>query len=157
MAKFATDQATLNISDFTTDAASSIQPKPALLLRATHASYPVDVTIPDATKQVSNGAPYGLGANYVEFTPGSANGPLTLTFNGADGYAWRASAIVFGNGGASVVPISLDAGSAGTVVINGFGKQVSRVLLAASIADRGDVQVAYSYGATVGTGSVASK
>ena len=66
--------------------------------------YPVDVTIPEATKQVSNGAPYGLGANYVEFTPGSASGPLTLTFDGTDGHAWRVSAIVFGNGGPSVVP-----------------------------------------------------
>jgi hypothetical protein len=157
MGTFATDQATLRISDFTTDAASSIQPKPSLLLRATHASYPVDVTIPDGTKQVSNGAPYGLGANYIEFTPGSSTGPLTLSFDGVDGYAWRASAIVYGNGGTSVVPISLDAASAGSVVINGFGKQVSRVVLAASIADRAGVQVAYSYGASVGTGSVASK
>jgi hypothetical protein len=157
MGTFATDQATLRISDFTTDAASSIQPKPSLLLRATHASYPVDVTIPDGTKQVSNGAPYGLGANYIEFTPGSSTGPLTLSFDGVDGYAWRASAIVYGNGGTSVEPISLDAASAGSVVINGFGKQVSRVVLAASIADRAGVQVAYSYGASVGTGSVASK
>jgi len=157
-ATFAWDQATLKISDFTTDTPSSIQPKPSTLLRATHASYPVDVTIPEATKQVANGAPYGLGANYVEFTPGSASGSLTVTFNGADGYAWRASAIVFGNGGSSVVTIPLQSGSsAGSVVISGFGKQVSRVLLAATIADRSGVQVAYSYGASVGSGSVAAK
>jgi hypothetical protein len=155
-ASFAWDQATLRISDFTTDATSSIQPSPARLLRATHSSYPVDVTIPDATKQVSNGAPSGLGANYVEFTPGSASGALTVTFDGTDDYEWRASAIVFANGGASVVPITLDGGSAGSVVINGFGKQVSRVLLAATIADRSGVQVAYSYGASVG-GSLATK
>jgi len=156
-ASFAWDQATLRISDFTTDAASSIQPNPARLLRATHASYPVDVTIPDATKQSSNGAPYGLGANYVEFTPGSASGSLTLSFDGADGYAWRASAIVLGNGAPSVVSIDLDRGSAGSVVINGFGKQAGRVLLAVTIADRSGVQVAYSYGATVGSGSIAAK
>jgi hypothetical protein len=157
-ASFAWDQATLDISDFTTDATSSIQPDPAYLLRAKHASYPVDVVIPEATKQQGNGAPYGLGANYVQFTPGSASGALTLTFDGADGYEWRASAIVFGNGGVSVVPITLDPdGSAGSVVISGFGKQVSRVLLAATIADRSGVQVAYSYGASVGSGSVAAK
>ena len=156
-ATFAWDQPTLEISDFTTDATSSIQPNPDRLLRATHASYPVDVTIPDATKQTSNGAPSGLGANYVEFTPGSASGSLTLSFDGGDGYAWRASAIVFGNGGPSVVPIDLDGGSAGTVVISGFGKQTSRVLLAVTIADRSGVQVAYSYGATVGSGSIAAK
>ena len=157
MATFAWDQATLRISDFTTDATSSIQPSPARLLRATHDSYPVDVTIPEATKQVSNAAPYGLGANYVEFTPGSASGPLTLTFDGADGYAWRVSAIVFGNGAPTVVPIALDGASAGSVVINGFGKQASRVVLAATIADKDGVQVAYSYGATVGTGSLAAR
>ena len=78
----------------------------------------------------------------MEFTPGSASGSLTLTFDGADGYAWRASAIVFGNGGPSVVPIALDGGSAGSVVISGFGKQATRVLLAATIADRAGVQVA---------------
>src|SRR5687767_13740172 len=86
MAPFAWDQATMRISDFTTDATSSIQPNLARLLLATHAAYPVDVTIPEATMLVSNGAPYGLGANYVDFTPGSASGPLTLTFDGTDGH-----------------------------------------------------------------------
>jgi hypothetical protein len=157
-ATFAWDQATLNISDFTTDASSSIQPSASKLLRATHASYPVGETIPEATKQLANGAPYGLGANYVEFTPGSASGALTVTFDGADGYPWRASAIVFGSGGPSVVPIALEsASSAGSVVISGFGKQVSRVLLAATIADRSGVQVAYSYGASVGSGPIAAR
>lgn len=157
MATFAWDQATLRINDFTTDATSSIQPSPARLLRATHDSYPVDVTISEATKQAPNGAPYGLGANYVEFTPASASGPLTLTFDGADGYAWRASAIVFRSGGPSVLPIALDNGSAGSVVISGFGKQASRVVLAATIADREGVQVSYSYGASLGSGSLAAK
>jgi hypothetical protein len=157
MAKFATDQATLRISDFTTDASSSIQPNPARLLRTTHASYPVDVTVPDATKQVSNGAPYGLGGNYVEFTPAGGSSALTLTFDGADGYAWRASAIVYGNAGATIVPITLDdTTAAGSVVISGFGKQVSRVVLSVSIADRAGVQVPYSYGAALGTGALAS-
>jgi hypothetical protein len=157
MATFAWDQATMRISDFTTDAASSIQPDPARLLRTTHDSYPVDVTIPAATKQVSNGAPYGLGSNYVEFLPSSTSNVLTLTFDGTDGYAWRASAIVFGNGGPSVVPINLDGASSGSVVINGFGKQVARVLLAVTIADREGVQVPYSYGARLASGTVASK
>ena len=157
MATFAWDQATMRISDFTTDATSSIQPNPARLIRTTHDSYPVDVTIPAATKQTSNGAPYGLGSNYVEFLPGSTSNSLTLTFDGADGYAWRASAIVFGNGGPSVVPITLNGASAGSVVINGFGRQVSRVLLAATIADKEGVQVAYSYAASLGSGSLASK
>jgi len=157
MATFAWDQPTMRISDFTTDATSSIQPNPARLIRTTHDSYPVDVTIPAATKQTSNGAPYGLGSNYVEFLPGSTSNSLTLTFDGADGYAWRASAIVFGNGGPSVVPITLNGASAGSVVINGFGRQVSRVLLAATIADKEGVQVPYSYGATLGSGSLASK
>jgi hypothetical protein len=117
----------------------------------------VDVTIPDATKQKPNGAPYGLGTNYVEFIPGSSSSSLTLSFDGKDGNAWRASAIVFGNGGPSVVPIALDQGSAGSVVINGFGRQVSKVVLAATIADRGAVQVPFRYGAVLGSGTLASK
>jgi hypothetical protein len=157
MVRFASAQATLGISDFTTDAPSSIVPTTSLLLRASHASYPVAVSIPNATKQVANGAPYGLGANYVELTPGSSAGDLTLTFDGTDGYAWRASAIVFGRSGVTTVPISLDAGSAGSVSIKGFGTQVSRVLLAATIADRPGTQVPFSYGATVGAATVAAK
>jgi hypothetical protein len=157
MADFAADQIALRISDFTSDATSSIQPVPARLLRATHDSYPVDVTVPDATKQQPNGAPYGLGANYVAFVPGASSSSLTLSFDGNDGYEWRASAIVYGNGGPSVVPISLDKGSAGSVVISGFGRQVSKVVLAATIADRGAVQVPFRYGAVLGSGTLASK
>jgi hypothetical protein len=157
IAKFAWDQATLDISDFTTDATSSIQPNPARLLRTSHDTYPVDVTIPEATKQVSNGAPYGLGSNYIEFKPGTTSGTLTLTFDGTDGYAWRASAIVYGQGAPSVVPITLNGGSAGTVVVNGFGNQVTRVVLAATIADKPGVQVPYSYGAAVAATTLAKK
>ena len=84
-------------------------------------------------------------------------GSADTDFDGADGYAWRASAIVFGNGSPSVVPIALDDGSAGSVVISGFGKQATRVVLAATIADREGVQVPYRYGASLGTGSLAAK
>ena len=42
-------------------------------------------------------------------------------------------------------------------MISGFGRQASRVVLAATIADREGVQVAYSYGASLGAGSVATK
>jgi hypothetical protein len=56
----------------------------------------------------------------------------------------------------TVIPMSLDGGSAGSVVVRSFGQQTSRVLLAATIADRAGVQVPYSYGATVGT-TVATK
>jgi hypothetical protein len=150
MKAFAVAQPTLGISDFTTDKASSIVPDPARLLRATHSGYPVDVSIPDATKQTSNGAPYGLGANYVEFTPGSASGTLTLTFDGADGYEWRVYAIVYtAKNGPSTVPMTLDAGSAGSLTVSGFGKTATRVVLAATIADKAGVQVPFAYGASV--------
>jgi hypothetical protein len=157
MKAFASAQPTLDISDFTTDPASSINPSPARLLRASYSAYPVNVTIPDATKQVSNGAPYGLGSNFIEFLPASSSGSLTLTFDGTDGYAWRAAAIVYGSSGPTVVPISLDGGSAGSVVISGFGKQATRVVLSATIADKPGVLVPYSYSASVGTGTLASK
>jgi hypothetical protein len=158
MAGYAWDQVTMRISDFTTDATSSIQPNPARLLRTTHDTYPVSVSIPSATKQTSNGAPYGLGSNYIEFTPGSSSGTLTLSFDGADGYAWRASAIVYGNGAPTVAPISLAPGSAaGSVTVSGFGRQVTRVVLAATIADREGVQVPYSYGASVAAATLAGR
>jgi hypothetical protein len=158
MTFFAADQATLGISDFTTDRASSIVPNAAYLLRATHSSYPVSVTVPEATKQQANGAPYGLGANYVELTPGSSSGPLTITFDGADGYAWRVAAIVYGGrGGPVVTPMVLDGGAAGSLVVSGFGKEVTRVVLAATIADRAGAQVPYSYGASVSSATLASK
>ena len=102
MTRFAPAQQLLGISDFTTDRPSSIVPNTAYLLRASHASYPVDVTIPDATKQVANGAPYGLGGNFIEFLPGSSSGDLTLRFDGEDGYAWRVQAIVYGRSGTTV-------------------------------------------------------
>ena len=157
MATFAWDQATLRISDFTTDPTSSVQPNPARLLRTTHSTYPVSVSIPAATKHDANGAPYGLGSNYIEFTPGGASGALTLSFDGTDGYAWRASAIVYGGGAPAVVPISLSGGSAGSVVVNGFGNAVTRVLLAVTIADREGVQVPYSYGASLGAAALAAR
>ena len=59
--------------------------------------------------------------------------------------------------GASVVPISLDQSSAGSVVISGFGRQVSKVVLAATIVDRGAVQVPFHYSAVVGAGTLAAK
>ena len=157
METYAWDQVRLQISDFTTDATSSVLPNPARLLRTTHSAYPVSVGIPAATKHAPNGAPYGLGSNYVEFTPGTASGALTLSFDGTDGYAWRASAIVYGSGGSEVVPIALGSGAAGSVVVGGFGSQVSRVLLAVTIADRDGVQVPYSYGASVGAAAIAAR
>ncbi len=150
MTAFAAAEPTLDIGDFTADPPSSIVPRTSLLLRATHAAYPVSVAIPAATKQSGNGAPYGLGANFVEFTPGGASGDLELSFDGLDGYAWRVSAIVYGRT-PSVLSVPLDAGSAGSIVVRGFGKSVTRVVLSATIADRAGVQVPFSYGATVGT------
>jgi hypothetical protein len=155
---FALAQPTLNISDFTTDPTSSIQPNPARLLRASYSAYPVSETIPDATKHAANGAPYGLGSNFIEFLPGSASGSLTLAFDGTDGFAWRVSAIVYGaSGNPSIVPMSLNGGSAGSLVVSNFGKQVTKVLLAATIADKPGVQVPYSYSASVGGATVAAK
>jgi Family of unknown function (DUF6055) len=158
MAAFAAAQPTLDISDFTTDQPSSILPNAARLLRATHSSYPVSVAIPDATKQVGNGAPYGLGANFVEFTPGTTSGSLTISFDGTDGFAWRVSAIVYGSKGTpTVVPMSLDGSSAGSLVVSGFGSKATRVLLAATIADRPGVLVPYTYSATVDAATVAAR
>ena len=157
METFASDQVRMQISDFLPGESSSVQPNPARLLRTTHSTYPVSVAIPAATKHAANGAPYGLGSNYVEFTPGTASGALTLSFDGTDGYAWRASAIVYAGGASTVLPISLSGGSAGSVVVDDFGSGVTRVLLAVTIADREGVQVPYSYGASVGAAALAAR
>ena len=52
---------------------------------------------------------------------------------------------------------TLDAGSAGSLVVRDFGRQATRVVLAVTIADRAGVQVPFSYGATVGGGTVAAR
>ncbi len=147
---FAPGEYTLDISDFTTDGPSVI-PVPRNLIRAVHSSYPVAVDIPVSKGNVINRAPWGLGANFVEFVPGSANaGSLTVTFDGSDGFAWRAFAVATdAKGRSSVVPIALDAGSAGATTIPGFGVRWKRVALVPTIADRPGAEVPYSYRATV--------
>ena len=152
IAAFAPAQPTLGLSDFASGATSVIPtPNTSLLLRAQHASYPVNVTIPVATSKVPNGAPYGLGSNFVEFVPGAADDVLTLTVDGGDGYAWRAFAILTAkSGGTSVVPIALDAKSAGSYVVRGFGRTTAKVTLAVTIAGREGVQVPFAYAATLG-------
>jgi hypothetical protein len=132
-------QIALGINDFDgSEGTSSVQPNPALLLRARHAAYPVSVTVPPSTAKVPNGAPSGLGSNFVEFTPaaGAASSDLTLTFDGADGPQWRAYAVVTGRRGVTTVPIALDGGAAGSYVVRDFGGGVTRVVLAVTIADR---------------------
>jgi hypothetical protein len=159
LAAFAPAQATLDLSDFTTDAPSLVPVDAGLLLRARHASYPVDATIAAATRQTPNRAPYGLGSNFVEFTPGAAAGDLTLTVDGADGHAWRAYAIVHGDRGRPEVrPIALDGASAGTLTVSGFGgRGATKVTLAVTIADRAGVQVPWRYAARVGAATVAAR
>ncbi|MDF1505291.1 MXAN_6640 family putative metalloprotease [Roseisolibacter sp. H3M3-2] len=156
IAAFAPAQPTLGVADYATGTSVVPNPRTALLLRATHDAYPVSVAVPAATKQVANGAPWGQGANYVEFLPTGADGTLTLTVDGADGYAWRAYAIVTAKtGGTTTVPIALDGASAGTATIRGFGRTAAKVTLAVTIADAKGVQVPFAYGATLG-GAVAN-
>lgn len=145
---FAPAEYLLGISDFTTDGPSVI-PLPRNLISAVHTTYPVSVTVPPSKGNVVNRAPWGLGANFVEFRP-AANGTLTVTFDGSDGFAWRAFAVASdAKGRSTVLPISLDAGSAGSVTISGFGSRWVRVTLVPTIADRPGAEVPYSYSAAV--------
>ncbi|MGH7519769.1 MAG: MXAN_6640 family putative metalloprotease [Gemmatimonadales bacterium] len=146
---FAPAEYTLNISDFTTDGPSVI-PIPRNFISATHSTYPVAVDVPVSKGNVINRAPWGLGANFVEFQPAST-GALTVRFDGTDGFAWRALVITTdARGRNTIVPIVLDGASAGSVTIAGFGNRWSRVTLVPTIADRAGAEVPYSYGATVG-------
>jgi hypothetical protein len=153
MKAFAPAEYLHDISDFTTDRPSiveSIRPLRSLV-RATHATYPVSVDVPASTNREPNRAPWGLGANFVDFT--NASGAITLTFHGTDGFAWRAYVVATSaNGKTSILPIALDGGSAGSITVDGMGSRWSKVTLAVTIADRPGVAVPFSYGATVGRG-----
>ena len=148
---FAVAEYTLGISDFTTDPASVIPLPTALPIRAEYEAYPVSVTVGPGTNKVDNRAPWALGgANFVEFVP-AGSGTLTLTFDGADGFAWRAVAVATPtNGGTpTTFTISLNAGSAGSIAISGFGTKWSKVALVPSIVGTDGSAVTYSYGASV--------
>ncbi len=151
MKAFAPSEYLNGISDFTTDRPSvveSIRPL-ASITRATHSSYPVSVAVPASTNREPNRAPYGLGANFVDFT--NASGSLTVSFDGTDDFAWRAYVIATpaGGGKTTVLPVTLDGGSAGSITVDGMGTRWSKLTLAVTIADRPGVAVPYSYGALV--------
>ena len=139
-----------DISDFTTDRPSiveSIRPLRSVT-RATHSSYPVSVAVPASTNKEPNRAPWGLGANFVDFT--NATGSVTVSFDGTDDFAWRAYVIATAGGGKSaILPMTLDGGSAGSITVDGMGSRWSKLTLAVTIADRAGAAVPYSYGAVV--------
>ena len=149
MKAFAPAEYLHDISDFTTDPPSVVESiRPLIsLTRATHSSYPVSVAIPASTNKTFNRAPYGLGANFIDFT--NASGSLTVSFDGTDGFAWRAYVIASASAGrTSVLPIALDGGSAGSITVDGMGTRWSKLTLVVTIADRAGVAVPYSYGAS---------
>jgi len=157
MKAFAPAEYLSDISDFTTDQPSvveSIRPLRSVT-RATHASYPVSVVVPASTNKDPNRAPYGLGANFVDFT--NASGSVAVSFDGTDGFAWRAYVIATSEGGGkvSILPVALDGGSAGSITVDGMGTRWSKLTLAVTIADRAGAAVPYSYGATVSRGTIA--
>ncbi|HEV8177944.1 MAG TPA: hypothetical protein VGP44_09680, partial [Gemmatimonadales bacterium] len=145
---FAPAEYLLGISDFTTDAPSII-PLPVNRIRATHSSYPVSVTVPASTNKAANLAPWGLGANFVELEAGSAKGTLQLSFSGTGGVAWRVMVALTGRGSTTVIPMTLDNASGGTLDVTGFGTKWSKAILMPTIAERAGVEVPYSYGAVV--------
>jgi len=151
MKEFAPAEYLHDISDFTTDQPSiveSIRPLRSLT-RATHASYPVSVVVPASTNREPNRAPYGLGANFVDFT--NASGSIAVSFDGTDDFSWRAYVIATpaGGGKTAVLPVTLDGGSAGSITVDGMGTRWSKLTLVVTIADRAGVAVPYSYGAAV--------
>jgi hypothetical protein len=147
---FAPAEYLLGISDFTTDAASII-PLPFNRIRATHSSYPVAVTVPPSAKKEPNEAPWGLGANFVQFEAGSAKGSLRLSFDGTGEVAWRVMIALSpkSGGAATVIPMALGAGAQGSLDVTGFGTKWIKAVLMPTIADQAGVEVPYAYGATL--------
>jgi hypothetical protein len=151
MKRFAPAEYLLGISDFTTDGPSVI-PEPEVRVRARHDSYPVASSVEASTKKAPNGAPWGLGANFIEFLPSGGGGTLSLSFDGANGAAWRAFVALTpasGGGTPSVLPVTLNAGGAGTFEIAGFGTRWSKATLMPTVAGEEGAAVPFSYGATL--------
>jgi hypothetical protein len=157
MKAFAPAEYLNDISDFTTDKPSIVESTRPLVsvTRATHSSYPVSVAVPASTNRDANGAPYGLGANFVDFT--GASGSVTVSFDGMDGFAWRAFVIATpaSGGKTTTYPVALNTGSAGSIAVDGMGTRWSKLTLVVTIADRPGIAVPYSYGATL-RGSIAN-
>jgi len=147
MKAFAPAEYLLDISDFTSDGPSVI-PLPRNLIRAIHTTYPVAVNVPASKGNVINRAPWGLGANFIEFRA-AGSGDLVLGFDGTDGFAWRAFAVATGKGPAQIIEIALDAGSSGSVTVSGFGTRWSKVALVPTIADRPGAEVPFAYTAGI--------
>jgi hypothetical protein len=147
---FAAAEYTLDISDFTTEGPSVI-PLPKQIVTATHDAFPVSVTVGPSTKKVSNDAPWAFGgANFVELVP-DGSGTLNLTFDGADGFAWRALVVATPKNGGfpTTYTVALNGASAGSIAITGFGTKWSKVTLVPSIVGTEGAAVPYSYGATL--------
>ena len=149
MKLFAPAEYLLGISDFTRDAVSSI-PLPVNRIRATHSTYPVAVEVPPSTNREANLAPWGLGANFVEFVAGSNKGTLELEFGGTGSVAWRVLVALtpVGRGSPTVVPMTLN-GASGKLEVSGFGTRWGKAVLMPTIADAAGTAVPYSYGATL--------
>ena len=120
-------------------------------MTATHDAFPVSITVGPSTKKEPNGAPWAFGgANSIEFVP-AGSGTLTLTFDGADGLAWRALVVATPKNGGSptTYTVASNGSSAGSIAINGFGTKWSKVTLVPSIVGTDGAAVTYSYGATL--------
>jgi hypothetical protein len=151
MKLFAPAEYLLGISDFTTDATSSI-PLPVNRIRATHVNYPVAVTVSGSTNKEANLAPWGLGANFVEFESGSSSGTLTLSFDGTGESAWRVLVALTpraGQGAATVVPMTIGDGATGSLEVRGFGTKWSKAVLMPTIVENAGSEVPYAYGAVL--------
>jgi hypothetical protein len=149
MKDFGAAEYLLDISDFTRDGPSVI-PTPRNFIRAQHSTYPLSQLIAPLKNNSSARAPWGLGANFVEFI-GTQSGTLTVSFDGTDGFAWRASIIATPKSGGrnTIITITLNANSAGSIELSGFGTRWSRVTLVPTIADTPGADVPYSYSAAV--------
>ncbi|HJR17973.1 MAG TPA: hypothetical protein VJ808_14075 [Gemmatimonadales bacterium] len=151
MKRFAPAEYLLDISDFTADP-TSIIPLPVNRSRATHSTYPVDVTVATSTNREANLAPWGLGANFVEFEAGSAGGTLELTFQGTGSVEWRVMVALLpksGGGAPTVTPMTLQPDGSGSLEVSGFGTRWSKAVLMPGIADQSGAEVPYAYGAVL--------
>jgi hypothetical protein len=94
----------------------------------------------------------GPGRELHRVRPRGRGGSLAVSFDGMDGYAWRALLVMTpanGHAAPSVAEITLGAGSAGGATVSGFGTRWGKVTLVPTIADRPGEAVPFSYAADI--------
>ena len=113
---------------------------PLIAVMRTHSTLPVPV-------QSSSQPPGGMGSNYVRFVTDQVptGAPLTVSFDGEDGYAWAARIVARDPGGQfETFPLALDGLSAGKVSLHDASAYSHVALVVSLLTVSGGANYQYS-------------